>query len=347
MKKIILFLLLFISTNIYCVELVEDLQDLDITRRILNEDILQTDNNTVIIANLGATVANNSTIVSGIGTSISDNTAAIAGIGTSISDNTTAIFNVGVVAANNSTSISGIITDVNNIATNTSYLEPLVLSNTVAVAGNSTQIVYNTTNINDIWAEIRYVNPSVSFTNPNRTLELGSSYSGGNISFTCNKTMVERNFTGSYVHSYGAGGSLSGLSLSTMTSDFITTITVTDSRTNSSSDTIYYSFRNRTYAGMSADEFHEISNADILTLGETKFQTRGDSGSVTPSGAEYVYVAYPADLGTCTSFTMNGLGSSAWPKMTRNVTNSSGHVELFRIYRSAQKQESGLSYDIH
>ncbi len=235
----------------------------------------------------------------------------------------------------------------NSSNVNVRYLGTMMDSNTVFFNPSVITPSGNNDEIDKLWAELLYVEPSVSFSSPNRTLEIGSSYSGGNLSFTVNKTMVERSITGSHNNDYGSGGAINDIPIGSITEDYNATITVTDSRTNTANDNISFVFRNRTYYGTSSKELHEITNGDILDLIGIKFATRGNSGNANPTGLEYVYVAYPAVLGSCSSFTMNGLGSSAWPKLTRSVTNSSGYVETYRIYRSEQKQASGLSYDIH
>ncbi len=252
MKKILLWLCLSIS-SLYGVELVENLQDLDITRRILNEDILQTDSNSVHIANL--------------------------------------------------------------------------------------------------WAEVLYINPTVSFNANDRLAEIGSIINDGDLAFTVNKPMVQRTLTVTGISpiEYGAGGSKINIPITNITSTTIATIDVTDSESNTDSDTITYSFENSAYYGVLSNEFGTLTSSLIVygATMEDKWEELGDGGTASASN-EYIYVAYPSRLGECTSFSLSGMPSSSWPTTTMPITNVSGYTETFRIYRSNQKLiTGGITYDIY
>ncbi len=198
-----------------------------------------------------------------------------------------------------------------------------------------------TTLLNDYY----YVPPSVSFTTGGATFELGLVMINVDISFTCNKHMESRIYSLGYVEDLGSGQNNTFIDTNGVTSTTSFRITVEDDRGNTDTATKSYIFNNRKYTGASTNEFSSMSNDDIIAL-TTEWETKGDSGEYYLT-SEYIYVCYPASRGTCSSFSIGGFGSDTWPLDVRNVTNSSGYVEMYNIYHSINKTSGNTAYDIH
>ncbi len=230
----------------------------------------------------------------------------------------------------------------------TAAMSSVTNMNDVSDAGSGAIITTNErSNLATLWADFYYVEPTVSFSSGGGTYEQGSTVADINLSFTCNKAMIGRDYSGGHVEALGAGqNNTQTLVAENITATTTYTVTVEDDRTATDTASKTYTFRNRTFYGVSSEEFGTLSNADILAM-NAKWETKGDARSVALAD-EYIYVAYPEDRGDCTSFAVGGFGTSAWPKHTRNVTNSSGSVESYIIYRANNKQTSAnISYDIH
>jgi hypothetical protein len=206
----------------------------------------------------------------------------------------------------------------------------------------------NTDVFEKLYSDFYYVLPTVSFVSSSSgTYEKGATVSSINLGFTVNKSMTTRTYSNAYVENLGTGSNNSLVLTTNITSTKTFTVNVTDARTNSTSASQTLTFKNRKYYGVSGLDTNTLSNANILAL-TTAWESKGASGTVTPTD-QYIYVIYPVSFGTCTSFTLGGFGTSAWPLSTRNVTNSSGYVESFYVYKSEYKLTTalGISYDIH
>lgn len=214
----------------------------------------------------------------------------------------------------------------------------LIVSGTLTLNNTNVQEIINT-----LWDEVYYVTPTVAWVSPlSGYRERGSAVTSVNLSFTVNKPMESRVYSGGHSLDLGAG---SGHALTlpvNITSDTTFTIKVTDVRNAQASASQSALFRNRRYMGKSA--VYPMTNAQILNLG-TGWEAKGGSGSISLS-EEYIYIAYPARLGACTVFSLGGFATSPWPSETVEVTNSSGFGEGFLIYRSANKLSGIMSYEV-
>jgi len=246
-------------------------------------------------------------------------------------------------ATNSIIIISG---SLNDATSRISILEAQT-SNWNTVSGISNIATWSSNQVIELWAQVYYSLPTVSFSSPiGGYYEIGSSVTNIDLSFTVNKNMLTRNYSNGYVQSLGAGGSYTTNLLTTNSSSITYTITVSDIKTNYASSSQTLTFTNRKYYGLSVNDTNALFNSEILSF-TTTWESKGNSGTVSPS-SQYIYVIYPSSLGLCTSFTLGGFGTSAWPHDTRNVTNSSGYVESFFVYRTNNKLTAGsISYDIH
>jgi hypothetical protein len=97
------------------------------------------------------------------------------------------------------------------------------------------------------------------------------------------------------------------------------------------------------YASTNAPTDTDIRNAagGGSELSSSKAKT---SFSITPPGANYVFFAYPASLGSLTSITVGGFESiSAFTLSTRTVVNASGYSQTYNVYVSNNTFSSVVS----
>lgn len=94
-------------------------------------------------------------------------------------------------------------------------------------------------------------------------------------------------------------------------------------------------FRLRRFWGVSASPV--LTDAQVLALSSELATTRTQSRTFDCSGGRYFYVAFPLSFGPA-SFKAGGLSFTAMTLETRDIVNTHGHVESYRIYRSTQLQ---------
>jgi hypothetical protein len=182
-----------------------------------------------------------------------------------------------------------------------------------------------------------YVDPEVTLIGGS-VAEIGSTVSGVDLSWTCNKTMESRLLSapvpvedrdrgpgqdGSYTH---AGANL--------TTDTTYTITVDDG-TNEDIGSTSVLFYNRRYYGVSTDA-GPLDNSEVLALSTEFAYARANTHSYDCSGGKYIWICYPADLGTAT-FYVGGL-EVTFQLTVQDVTNGSSYVESYNCYRSEELQ---------
>jgi hypothetical protein len=238
------------------------------------------------------------------------------------------------------------------------------MAETLVAISNGEQMVSARIKINNGFTEVEklkadyyYFLPTVSFSSGGNTvLDLGSNsvIPSVDLSFTINKAVTNRVYSGSYAAVLGA----SVPNVYTNTFIFVTnltsttplqtktfTITVHDARTNSATASKSYTFKNKTYVGRLTNEFDTIENATILEMTPT-WEVKSNSGTATVAN-KYIYIAYPARLGACTSFTLGGFLTSDWPVQQKVITNAYGYAENYYVYHTEYKQNGSMSYDIH
>ena len=181
-----------------------------------------------------------------------------------------------------------------------------------------------------------YVFPSVSLSGGS-THEIGSTVSDVALSWSCNKVMTTRDLSvpvpiedrvlgpgqnGSYNH-IGAG----------LTSNTTYSISVSDG-TNSTSSSTSIVFYNERYYGTTAD-VGPLDNSTVLAFA-AEFATSRSNTHSYDCGGKYIWICYPASLGTAT-FVVGGL-ETTFDLTIQNVTNASGYLESFNCYRSHELQ---------
>jgi hypothetical protein len=190
-----------------------------------------------------------------------------------------------------------------------------------------------------------YVAPSITALTGGNTYIKGQTIADPAIVWTVNKTMTTRAISGVATATLGAGGSGTytdtGRNLATSGTY---TLTVGDG-TGTDSEGETFTFTNRRYVGASATT--NQSNAEIIAM-TASTQAKGASGTTGALSSEYIVIAYPASLGACTAFSLGGFSTTAWPSVSKAVTNSYGYAESYYVYRSENAQTTGgIAYDIH
>lgn len=137
-----------------------------------------------------------------------------------------------------------------------------------------------------------------------------------------------------------APGTVSGTKSVTVTynttNTFTNTVTTTDSKTATATTSFY--FYPKGYYGRTASSVPDNSTI-LAAAGGAAYQwatSKAKSAfTITASGSNYVYYAYPSSLGELTSIMVGGFES--WAAFTLNVisvTNASGYVQNYNVYVS-------------
>ncbi len=133
-----------------------------------------------------------------------------------------------------------------------------------------------------------------------------------------------------------APGTVSGTQSVTVTWNsnvsYTNTVTTTDSKTASA--TTSFNFYPKRYWGRSASATPD--NTIILASAggnQELTTTKAGTFTITASGSNYVYFAYPASFGTLSGITVGGLGVT-FNLATVSVTNASGYTQNYYVYTS-------------
>jgi hypothetical protein len=215
----------------------------------------------------------------------------------------------------------------------------------VALAASDLPCTGSYTNVQDALDALLYVAPSITALTGGGTYIKGQTIADPAITWTVNKTMTTRGISGVATATLGAGGSGTytdtGRNLATSGTY---TLTVGDG-TGTDSEGETFTFTNRRYVGASATT--NQTNAEIIAM-TASTQAKGASGTTGALTAEYLVIAYPASLGACTAFSLGGFSTTAWPSVTKAVTNAYGYAESYLVYRTENAQTTGgIAYDIH
>jgi hypothetical protein len=148
--------------------------------------------------------------------------------------------------------------------------------------------------------------------------------------------------TGFDVNTAGGAHAYTGLSLTT---DKTYTLSIGDAVANpTSTASALVHFTQKMYAGNNAAT--SLTSAQILALGnigltDTRLHTLSLSGA-----GNYLYLAYPVAYGVADIW-VGGLRDTSWIQTTVSVTNASGAVENFYVYRSANTTSgAGISVEV-
>lgn len=114
------------------------------------------------------------------------------------------------------------------------------------------------------------------------------------------------------------------------------TITVTTSDSKTATATTTDTWLPRAYWGRTSTNVPD--NAIILAVaggGNVLSNSRSQTFTVSASGSNYIYFAYPASEGALTSITVGGFQSiGAFTQNTVSLTNASGYIQSYYVYVS-------------
>ena len=181
-----------------------------------------------------------------------------------------------------------------------------------------------------------YVAPTASLSGGS-VVEIGLTVADVSLTWTCNKPMLTRVLSapvpsGERDRGAGQNGSYSHIGAS-LTSNTTYSIVVGDEVGSASSNTSV-TFRNRRYYGV--DSGTTLTNPQILAFSKEFCAARANTHAYDCTGGRYIWVCYPASFGLAT-FTVGGL-ETTFTLTVQNVTNDSGYVESFNLYRSSELQ---------
>lgn len=144
-----------------------------------------------------------------------------------------------------------------------------------------------------------------------------------------------------------AGASVSGtVSVSTPANTnrtYTLTVTTTDGKTATASTTD--NWLPKRYWGRTANE--AANSADMLVNaggGNILSNSRAGTFTITASGSNRIFIAYPSNLGDLTSINIGGLESiGAFVKNVVSFTNASGYTQNYNVYTSLNETSGNVT----
>lgn len=145
----------------------------------------------------------------------------------------------------------------------------------------------------------------------------------------------------------GPGGTVSGTHSQSIPKNtnraFVLTVTTIDSKTATSSVT--YTWLPKAYWGRTANV--AANSTDILaSAGGSNILTNSKARTitVTASGSNRVFYAYPSNMGDLTSINIGGLESIAsFTKTVISFTNASGYTQNYNVYTSNNETSGNVT----
>ena len=203
------------------------------------------------------------------------------------------------------------------------------------------------TNVDLALNSLLYAEPTVSLSGSAAKYN-GQAVTNPVVTWIANKTMTARALSGIVVTNLGAGGSGSFTNSVVLDKDSSTKysrIIVSDG-TSSKTSTTTWTWTNLRYVGATSNTVW--TNAQFLAM-TTTTQAKGASGTATGLADQYLCIAYPSGLGSCTVFSISGFPAEAsdWPVIVQSITNQYGYAENYLVYRSLNALNGSQAYDIH
>ena len=151
------------------------------------------------------------------------------------------------------------------------------------------------------------------------------------LGWTLNKTATSQNING--VPVTGNSTQITGV-----TSSQTYTLSVSDGST-SASRAVSVSFANRIYYGAAADLTAVTSLSSVLSNDPERTIT------VNAGAEQYIVYAIPARLGDVV-FYVGGFEGGFEPPETQTLTNQSGFAEVYKVYRSTNKNLGDTTVEV-
>lgn len=183
-----------------------------------------------------------------------------------------------------------------------------------------------------------------SFTNNRNTVELGSTITSVTLNWRTNKTPKTLSIDGTTLDASKTSHTYNNLNL---TSNKTYSLTATDERDASASQTTSITFANRVCYGVATSP--TAINSDFVMGLENKIlsNTRARTVNYDAGTGEYLWYCVPTRLGRC-SFVDTGTGFTAAFILagTISVTNSLNYQENYYVYRSNYPSLGNLNIKI-
>ena len=189
-----------------------------------------------------------------------------------------------------------------------------------------------------------------SFSSNVSTQEKGAKVESVTLSWNWNKTPASQTLKkGSDPYSIAASDKTKTISFSgpaALTTNTTFTLTATDARSASDSQSTTIQFLNGRYYGIgNITDPDQCDNAFIQGLTKTLASSRTTSFSVTAGSGQYIYFAIPSSFGT-PSFFVGGFEGGFDLFKTFSYTNSSGYAESYTVYKSTNPNLGSTTVEV-
>ena len=210
-------------------------------------------------------------------------------------------------------------------------------------AENVTYVNGNISTVQEALDELLYVEPKVTSFSGGGTYEKGQVIESVSLKWTINKTIKTQSINNGIgeleasIRNYTVEGA-------NLENDTTYTITVNDGKKSATANTSVL-FRQKRYWGVSAET--SLTNEQVLALSQEFATNRNQSRTFNCSGGKYFYFAIPKQFCSGISFKVGGLAFSAMELTEMELTNASGYVATYNIYRCSNLQTgSAISVEV-
>jgi len=187
-----------------------------------------------------------------------------------------------------------------------------------------------------------YVAPIVSVSNNVNVVEIGS---------TVNNVTVNWSISGSGVVMSQSLTDVGSVAVGTLSHDFTGlgltnnktwSVSITDDHPTSANGSTTIYFRHMRHWGTDSNDSATVNTMTdaqattlVLGLANEEFATSRGKNWTQNGNGEYIIYSYPVSWGESDPpSNVNGLPNTAWTKIVKNITNSSGHIEPYNIWIS-------------
>lgn len=229
--------------------------------------------------------------------------------------------------------LGDIETRVNDLATREAQ-EFKKIRAEMATGGQATsadKVSYNGRTVQQALDDLNYQAIAITaFTNTVNTAEIGSTVDAVTLNWTLNKTPASLTLDGNAIDKAATKQDLTKLGLK---ANKTWTLTATDERKATATQTTSVSFLNGVYSGVGAADGDAINNDFILGLSKQLTSTAKRDYALTIDAGKYGYIAYPDSFGDVTP-NIGGFDGGMSVVKTFDFTNASGHTESYRVLRT-------------
>jgi len=192
---------------------------------------------------------------------------------------------------------------------------------------DAAQVTYEGNPLSDVLDGLLYVPPEItSFSLSLSTVEIGSTVTAVDATWTYNKAMAAATLTDATIDPDDRSYAFTGLNL---TSSKTYTLTCEDAEAGTDSASRTVTFTHKRYWG--AITTTDPDDATLIALSKEFSTSKAKSITFDCTGGRYPCFAYVATAGDPTSITVGGFAFSDYTVTTRTFVNASGHSASFKI----------------